>query len=83
MNKDRYRQCVLHRTVGDTRTETVSYIPAGYAIVGKILQLKNDDDVWTDGWKVISVGEITDEPLDSHNAIKLHRKNTGDSLPKL
>lgn len=61
----------------------VSYIPEKFAVVGKILQLKNDDDTWTDGWRVISAGALNEDPPDAHAAIKQHRKATGDSAPKI
>ena len=52
-----YRQCELERNDGKKRECQVSWIPEQYAVVGKYLKLK-DDGSWTDGWRVISVGEI-------------------------
>lgn len=75
---DLYTQCHLqHRH----KVNTVSWIPAKFAKIGAILKLKNDG-VWEDGWVVVGVGATSDNPPDAHNAVKEHRKNTGDSLPK-
>ena len=78
-NKMIYKQCVIQK---DT-TKTTTWIPEKYAHKGKILKLK-DNGVWEDGWAVVSVGSALDEKYlsDSHKDIKLHRKRTGDSLPK-
>lgn len=42
-----YKQCRLQRG----NTETVSWIPAESAIVGKVLSLK-EHGVWVDDWEV-------------------------------
>lgn len=84
-----YNQCTLVKrestndkdaTIVSTR---VSYIPKKYAILNKILKLKNND-VWEDGWKVTFVGPDTpeDQVPDVHSDIKGHRKMTGDSIKK-
>lgn len=48
-----YRHCQLKK---DNLT-TSSYIPECYAVVGKTLQLK-ENDIWDNGWEVISAGEL-------------------------
>lgn len=48
-----YRQCVLQRG----NSTQVSHIPEEYAIVGHILKLRDDNDVWEDGWLVKSAGD--------------------------
>lgn len=58
---DTYVQCVLRKCVASTGvghgyTQTTTYIPTKFAKVGKHLRLKNEHDVWTDGWVVLSVG---------------------------
>jgi hypothetical protein len=78
MSKDKYRQCTLVKN----NVATVSYIPSEYAIVGKILKLKKDDDTWSDGWVVESAGALTSSPPDYRKDIRAHKKMTGDSLPK-
>jgi hypothetical protein len=82
MSKTSYRQCTLRRVIPTGHVTQVSYIPEKFAVVGRILKLKNDDDTWTDGWKVIAAGALNADPPDAHAAIKGHRQNTGDSAPK-
>lgn len=68
------KQCKLQ----NGNTHTVSYIPEKYAIVGETLKLKNND-VWTDGWVVISVsdGIISSKDVpDVSTAHKRHRRTT-------
>jgi hypothetical protein len=79
-----YKQCVLRKYKDDSSySELVSFIPDRFSNVGETLKLKNND-VWEDGWKVISVGAALEEKNlpDSHKAIKQHRKATGDAEPK-
>lgn len=82
MHSTRYRQCDLRKKTTTGELRQVSYIPEQYASQGKFLKLKGDDGEWTDGWKVVSAGELNNDPPDYHNAIKGHRKNTGDSMRK-
>ncbi len=76
----KYAQCTLTRK----NQIQVSFIPEKFAIKGKTLKLKNDQDEWENGWVVDSIGEFRDEDSvpDVHNSIKEHRKRTGDSMPK-
>ena len=81
----KYKQCSLERNLkGNCVCQQVSWIPAKYAKEGAVLKLK-ENDVWEDGWVVIGVGsELDDKDLpDHHKAIRMHKKNTGDSLPKV
>jgi hypothetical protein len=48
------KQCNMTKETENGVSNTVSWIPEEYAKVGRILKLKNDDDVWVDGWKVVS-----------------------------
>ena len=81
MSKDiDFCQCFLERKAGNTSFETVSNIPENYAVVGNVLKLKNEDGTWTDGWIVRSVNASFS--VDWRKAIKKHKENTGDSLPK-
>jgi hypothetical protein len=77
--KQNYRQCSLQKG----NVHQVSFIPEKYAVVGKVLKLK-EQGVWIDGWVVHGIGELMseDEVPDSYKAIKKHRASTGDSLPK-
>lgn len=65
-------------------TFQTSYIPEKFAILNKIVKLKEDGE-WNDGWKVIAVSSLRhkdDDLPDSHAQIKWHRKTTGDSQKK-
>lgn len=77
-----YRQCSLERKNPSGTTNTVSHIPIKYAVVGKILKLKNLNGEWEDSWVVTSVGEVVPVPESSQRIIREHRKRTGDALPK-
>lgn len=76
-----YRQC---RLVKEGRLFQVSWLPEKFAVVGKILKLRNEDNnEWDNGWLVTSAGDNrVDEPPYADAMIRGHRKNTGDSLPK-
>jgi len=78
MKKTKFRQCVLEKTPGH---RIVSYIPEKFAKVGKVVKLKNDGE-WDDGWVVKFAGDLVDEPPDIKKMVRVHRKRTGDSLPK-
>jgi hypothetical protein len=75
-----YRQCSLKKE----SSSTISWIPEQFAVLGKVLKLKDDQGVWENGWVVEAVyGRREESQLpDSHRETKQHRKNTGDDLPK-
>lgn len=79
----KYTQCRLKKKTSDGTLEQMSFIPDKFAVMGKVLKLK-EGQIWDDGWVVESVGKtISEEYLPNpHIDIKRHRKNTGDSLPK-
>lgn len=80
-----FNQCKLEKKLEGGATATqMTFIPNKYAHMHKVLKLKQDDDTWEDGWKVIFVGPKVEEHLvpDIHDSIKTHRKRTGDSLRK-
>ena len=75
-----YRQCKMQKN----NSFQVSWIPEQFARKGKVIKLLEDSG-WDDGWIVIEVGPYrhSEKDLpDSHDEIKSHRKNTGDSMPK-
>lgn len=85
-----YNQCSFikrHYLTKDLRQYVdfyyTAYIPTKYAIEGKVLKIKIDD-VWEDGWIVISVGPKVDKKAlpNTHAEVKAHRKRTGDSMRK-
>lgn len=79
----KYSQCVCIRTTELGEHRIVTYLPVKYAESGNVLKLKFND-TWVDGWKVVQVGASHEESdiLNTHSAVRLHRKHTGDSLPK-
>lgn len=48
-----YKQCKLQRK----NIQTVAYIPSEFAKVGKVVQIKQEDGSWDDGWTVLSASE--------------------------
>lgn len=76
--KTYYRQCRLKKG----NAEQVSYIPEPFCTEGRVLRLRDDNGVWTDGWLVTFAGKHRVEDLpDLHKEIRGHRKATGDSEP--
>jgi hypothetical protein len=75
-----YRQCRMTKN----GSFQVSWIPEQFAVLGKVLKLRNDkDEEWDNGWVITCAGENrVDEPPYADAMIRGHRKNTGDSLPK-
>ena len=64
--------------------KTIVWIPEKFAIEGKILKIKIEEN-WENGWLVKEVYETRikeKEILDSHKKIKSHKKKTGDSDKK-
>jgi hypothetical protein len=55
-----YLQCILQKIEGAGVLTQTSYIPDPYCVVGKVLKLRNEDEVWEDGWKVIEAGPAHD-----------------------
>ena len=78
----KYRQCHLEKVTATGRVETTSYIPAKYAKVGWVVDLRGKDKSWDRGWTVVSAGPLVDEPPSARDLIKGHRKMTGDSAPR-
>ena len=79
-----YQQCRLVKKLPEGEMCQISWIPAKFAIQGKCLKLRQDN-VWDNGWIVEEVwsSKVADDDMtNSHDAIKQHRKATGDSLPK-
>lgn len=45
----------------------ISWIPAKFAAIGKIVRLKDDED-WTDGWKVVDCWQtIPENEIPNHH----------------
>lgn len=58
------------------------FIPSKYAILGNVIKIKDDDGIWIDGWMVKETFITVEDIEFPSQAIKRHRKNTEDSLPK-
>ena len=81
--KVKFKQCKMVKKEFGREVHTVSWIPEKFAVVGKVLKLKNKEGEWDDGYVVESASsEAIDEPPDPRQSIRGHRKATGDSLPK-
>ncbi len=80
-----YRQCELIKKIDANLVERdTCWIPEKYAVYGDILKIRQNGE-WTDGWYVSEVGIKLLESLipNPHSMTKTHRKQTGDSLPKV
>ena len=86
MSKTTYfRQCHLVKRVEAGTMHQTTWIPERFAIVGKVLKLRDDGGAWDDGWRVERAGRTRlaeDDLFDSHQDTKAHRRATGDSMPK-
>lgn len=84
--ENQYRQCRLLKKYSTGTSIQTSYIPAEFAKKGQVLKLRDgEDDIWEEGWIVEDVYgmAVPQSRLPNHHkAIKAHRSNTGDSLPK-
>lgn len=81
-----YKQCRLERKTDGGKLNLVSYIPEQFAVKDKVLKLRDDEGVWTDGWKVVGASPNrleTSQLPDFHQISKAHLRATGDSLPKV
>lgn len=76
----KYKQCLLRKD----NVEYRAFIPSKFAVVGKTVKVRTEGS-WNNGWKVVesSPTELDENHLpDYHDAIKGHRKATGDSQSK-
>lgn len=82
--KGNFKSCTLVKQVDTSSTEIISQtslIPEKFAVVGKMIELK-DDNGWV-SWLVASAStSIVVDPVDPKVLIKAHRRATGDSMPK-
>lgn len=69
-----YNQCKLQKE----NTHTTCYIPTQFAEVGKTLRIKQNDE-WTPGWVVMTVGRPMDGRLiedKAHNPDDIWKPST-------
>lgn len=56
MSENLFKQCVLVKSVGESKIIDTSWIPQKFAKQGKQLKIKNSHGIWEDGWTVESAG---------------------------
>jgi hypothetical protein len=77
-----YRQCRLAKPTDAGELRQMSWIPDRFAVLDKVLQLREPDGKWDNGWVVTSVGSnrLRDDELpDFHEESKAHLRATGDA----
>jgi hypothetical protein len=76
MKKTQYRQVEVVIECGSTHM--VVWIPDCFAFKGNLVIIDNRT------WRILQLGfDTVDEPIDVGKLIREHRKNTGDSLPRV
>lgn len=77
-----YRQCELRKVDGDVTVTQVAGIPEKLARKGDFLKLRDKHgDEWDDGWEIVGVYHPLFNQTVSQ-AMRGHKKRTGDALPK-
>jgi len=72
-------QCLLYKEVNVGILKTVSWIPEKFADKGRVLKLKGDDGVWSNGWIVQETyGNNTKEFILSHERDYAHQREASD-----
>lgn len=51
MDRDSYAQCELVRG----NEKQTSWIPSRFAVLGKVLRLRDEGGAWEDGWKILAI----------------------------
>ena len=58
----------------------MAWIPSTYAVVGKFIKIKQDDDTWEDGWEVIEACKDTVRTAkEADKASQLYKKTRAAS----
>jgi hypothetical protein len=75
-----YRRCELTKRVSDGVLIQQSWIPSKFAMVGRVLELKNGAGEWENGWRVDWTSDV-ERPENvlvarSRDHVK-HQKNDG------
>lgn len=72
-----YRQChlVKKRKAPDAgELHQTSWIPSQFAVMNKVLKLKDEDGAWDNGWVVTSVGPYEKTEKEANEGTQLHKK---------
>ncbi len=46
----------------------MAWIPQSFAILDKVIKIKNEDSTWDDGWVVVGIGENIVKTAEEANA---------------
>ena len=70
-----YKQCILHRKVGDSVLVDQAWIPSNFAVRGKFLEIKGEN-----GWQVVVVGSTiaTSEDVNRNSRDYVHQREASD-----
>jgi hypothetical protein len=74
--KPNYRQCQLTKD----NKKRVAWIPSKFALVGKVIKIKDDNGEWNDGWIVerASSNEVCEDYLVEHERDYKHQREASD-----
>ncbi len=56
-----YRQCRLVKKIPGGEAMQMSWIPAEFASINKVVKLRDDEGAWDDGWVIHEVGHTLSE----------------------
>ena len=73
-NETMYRQCRLQKKIEGGVRETMSYIPSKFAVVGRVLKLRNPEKEWDDGWRVVSASSTEHSEKETSEGTQLHKR---------
>jgi hypothetical protein len=56
-----YTQCRLEKQIPAGTARLMSWIPSAFATVGRVVKLREEGDVWNDGWRVVETFQTRSE----------------------
>lgn len=70
----------MEKKNGDEKSVQQSWLPEKFAIKDKIINLKDNFDNWTYGWKVVTVGKTraTEEEMQANRDAWKTQRNASD-----
>ena len=57
----KYTQCILEKHENESRHTKTCWLPEKYAILNKIVKIKEGKNKWEDGWKIVEAYGSTNE----------------------